>query len=396
MPLYLANFLQGFVLWYTIEKLFMRHIGFDDAGIGIMVAAYSAIMLLVETPSGILADRWSRRGMLVVASVVLAIASWVGGISQGIPMYMVSAGCWGVFFALYSGTYDSMVYDTLLETKGHATDYERYYGRMKVADSLALVVGSILGGVLATQWGLRSPYFLTIPFALVSIVPLVLFKEPELHKKHAAALLTHHVRDTFRAVTQKGQVVYVVSALVLLSATSYALFEFAQLWMIALAMPVAAFGLANGLLLGTIGVGGVLTSWLKLHRQRAMQMTLLCMGMAGIGLAVWRSAVPVVALQLVLSAGATALVVVFTGMLHDALPSQVRAGASSAVSTLTRVIIIPLALLFGLVSRTQDVFHAAWIFVVLLGVTFLVATKIHMTPKAVATADKSDVEEYQK
>jgi hypothetical protein len=198
MPLYLANFLQGFVLWYTIEKLFMRHIGFDDAGIGIMVAAYSAIMLLVETPSGILADRWSRRGMLVVASVVLAIASWVGGISQGIPMYMVSAGCWGVFFALYSGTYDSMVYDTLLETKGHATDYERYYGRMKVADSLALVVGSILGGVLATQWGLRSPYFLTIPFALVSIVPLVLFKEPELHKKHAAALLTHHVRDTFR------------------------------------------------------------------------------------------------------------------------------------------------------------------------------------------------------
>ena len=115
LPLYVAAFFQGFVLWYTIEKLFMRSIGFDDAGIGIMVAGYSVVMLLIETPSGILADRWSRKGVLMVASVALAASSLVCGISDSIPFYLVGAGLWGIFFAFYSGTYDSMVYDTLLE-----------------------------------------------------------------------------------------------------------------------------------------------------------------------------------------------------------------------------------------------------------------------------------------
>ncbi len=39
LPLYVAAFLQGFVLWYAVEKLFMRSIGFDDAGIGLMINA---------------------------------------------------------------------------------------------------------------------------------------------------------------------------------------------------------------------------------------------------------------------------------------------------------------------------------------------------------------------
>jgi MFS family permease len=70
-PLYAAAFFHGFVLWYAIEKLFMHTIGFNDTGIGVMVAAYCAVILLAETPTGILADRWSRKGILVLASVML-------------------------------------------------------------------------------------------------------------------------------------------------------------------------------------------------------------------------------------------------------------------------------------------------------------------------------------
>src|ERR1700733_15307254 len=90
-PFYAAVLLQGCVLWYAVEKLFMRSIGFDDAGIGIMVAFYSAIMLLVETPSGILADRWSRKGVLIIGSFLLAGSSLGGGVSHGVAMYLVAA-----------------------------------------------------------------------------------------------------------------------------------------------------------------------------------------------------------------------------------------------------------------------------------------------------------------
>ena len=53
----------------------MTEIGFDAASIGVMAAAYAALVPIIEIPSGILADRWSRRGVLVIAAVALALTS---------------------------------------------------------------------------------------------------------------------------------------------------------------------------------------------------------------------------------------------------------------------------------------------------------------------------------
>ena len=38
----------------------MSEIGFDPASVGVMAAAYAAVVPIIEIPSGILADRWSR------------------------------------------------------------------------------------------------------------------------------------------------------------------------------------------------------------------------------------------------------------------------------------------------------------------------------------------------
>src|SRR5215211_7385083 len=112
LPLHLAAFLQGVLLWLPVEKLFMTEIGFNAATTGVMAAVYAAVVPIVEVPSGILADRWSRRGVLVVSSVALTLVSLLGGLSQNVVMYMLSAVVLGVYFAMYSGTMESVVYDT--------------------------------------------------------------------------------------------------------------------------------------------------------------------------------------------------------------------------------------------------------------------------------------------
>jgi MFS family permease len=115
-PLYAAVFLQNLALWVPIEKLFMTSIGFNPASIGAMAAVYAVVVL--EVPSGVLADRWSRRGVLVLASIAAIISVLIGGLSQSVAVYMVSAAFLGVFFALQSGTLESVVYDTVLEETG--------------------------------------------------------------------------------------------------------------------------------------------------------------------------------------------------------------------------------------------------------------------------------------
>src|SRR5688572_27852223 len=84
LPLHVAVVLQGVNLWVPVEKLFMDEIGFDPASVGIMAAAYAAVVPALEVPSGILADRWSRRGVLVLATLALLVSSTIGGFSHDV------------------------------------------------------------------------------------------------------------------------------------------------------------------------------------------------------------------------------------------------------------------------------------------------------------------------
>ena len=76
--------MQGLILWVPVEKLFMSEIGFTPASVGVMAAAYAAVVPLLEVPSGILADRWSRNRLMVLACVALLASSAIGGLSQNV------------------------------------------------------------------------------------------------------------------------------------------------------------------------------------------------------------------------------------------------------------------------------------------------------------------------
>ena len=101
-PLYAGAFLQNVTLWVPVEKLFMTSIGFTTATIGVMAALYALVVPLLEVPSGVLADRWSRRGVLVVAMVALAGSVTVGGLSPDVGWYLAAAALLGVCTSRWS------------------------------------------------------------------------------------------------------------------------------------------------------------------------------------------------------------------------------------------------------------------------------------------------------
>jgi MFS family permease len=129
LPLQIAVGLQGVLLWVPVEKLFMTEIGFDARSVAIMAAAYAAVVPLLEVPSGILADRWSRSYVMVCASIALIASSLLGGLSANVATYVVAAMLLGAYFALNSGTVDSIVYDVVLEETGSSDVYETWIGR---------------------------------------------------------------------------------------------------------------------------------------------------------------------------------------------------------------------------------------------------------------------------
>jgi MFS family permease len=362
-PLHAAVFLQGCMLWVPVEKLFQTGIGFDAAAIGLVAAAYSALLPMLELPTGILADRWSRRGVLMLASAALAASSLVGGLSHGVGSYFVAAMLLGVYFAGYSGTMDSVVYDTVLEELGDSAGYQRRIGRVRAVEAVALVTSSLLGGWIAGLLDARVTYFLTVPFAVASLVGYARFREPQLHRAAAPVPLRRHLAVTLAAITGRGRLLPIVTLSVLTALITQLVFEFGPLWLVALAVPAAAYGPYWAGLVSTLGVAGLLAGPLRLDRPAGAWTVAVGMIAAAVTLTVPVGPVAVTAAQITLALLAGLAAIRVSTVLHDAVPSAVRSGVASGVSTLGWLVFLPVALGFGMLSTAHGVRTAGWLLV---------------------------------
>jgi len=364
-PLHTAVFLQGFMLWVSVEKLFMTELGFDAAAVGVMAAAYSALVPLLELPTGILADRWSRRGVLILSSVAITLGALFGGLSQNVTTYVISALLFGVYVACYSGTLDSVVYDTVLEETGDGADFQRRLGRVQAVEAVALVISALAGGWVAGLLEPRVAYFLTVPFALASIGGYALFREPRLHRAAEPVALRRHLALTVRAVTRRGRLLPIVTLGVLAAVISQLVFEFGPLWLVALAVPAAAYGPYWAGLVSTLGFGGLLAGRLRLDRPVNAWAAAGAMTVAALLLTADTGLVAVTAAQVTLALLTGLAAIHVSAVLHDAVPSAIRSGVASGVSSLSWLAFLPVALGFGALSTAQGVHRAGWMLVAL-------------------------------
>lgn len=361
-PVYVAAFLQNVALWVPIEKLFMTDIGFDNGSVAAMAAAYAAVVPLLEVPSGILADRWSRRGVVLIAQSALIVSVVIGGLSPNVGVYIVAALFLGVFFAMQSGTFESIAYDTVMEETGNSTVFERTIGRIRFIESAGLVVSALVGGLVAEVIPLRATYFLTAPFVVVAAVAVLRFREPRLHRAEESEPLRQQVTATYRALLERGAVRPIVTLLVLTAFLLQAILEFGPLWMVALAASAGLYGPHWAGLMAALGLGGLLGGRLALTRPVTAAVIGAAIVASSVALATSRVIGIVVIAQILLVLLVVAVSIPITGRLHDTLPSTIRAGVASGVGTLTWLVFLPLALLFGAVSDRSGVHDAGWIF----------------------------------
>lgn len=367
-PVYVAAFSYNIALWVPIEKLFMTSIGFNAATVGIMAAVYAGVVPLLETPSGILADRWSRRGVSLVALAALVVSVTIGGLSQNVASYLVAALFLGVFLAMQSGTFDSIVYDAVLEETGDSGAFERVVGRLRLVESVGLVVSALAGGAIAAVLPLRATYFLTIPFIVVAGIAVVLLREPRLQRSDDPMPLRRQITTTYRTILDRGRLRPVVVLIVLTSLLVQVMIEFGPLWMVALAAPAILYGPHWAGLTAGLGLGGLLGSRRGFTSRWVIILVGVVMVACTTALVLIREVVVVIIAQLLLTMLVVALSIPLLRRLHDSIPSSIRAGVASGVSTLSWLTFIPFALAIGFISNAAGVQASGWLLVAVAAV----------------------------
>lgn len=358
IPLYAFFFLGGVLLWVPIEKLFLVEIGFTPQTIGVMAAAYAALVPLLEVPSGILADRWSRKGVLMIGNLGMFGSALVGGLSTNVSTYIAAAMLLSIYFAMQSGTFDAIVYDTVLEETGSSDRFESVIGRARLAESTALVLGALAGGALAAATEPRVTYFATLPFLLAAMACLLAFREPVLHQQAESRSLREHVSVTASTLRHDPRLLPIAALLIISGLVTTTLFEFGPLWLVDGEAGAAAYGPMWAALMAALGVGGLLAGRVRFDSRSTQAVVAMALLGASAVLVLSRSLLLVTAAQVLLVTLTVTLAIFVTKLLHDGVASDIRSGVASGVGAATWTVFLPFALVFGWVSEHWGV-HTA-------------------------------------
>lgn len=361
LPLYVGKFFLNFVLWYSIEKLFMKSLGFDSLTVSLMAIVCSITSVFMEIPSGIIADRWSRKGSMILAGALLGASSFMAGISQSALLYAIAVGIHGIYEAFSSGTGAAMIYDTLLEEQGNARNYRRALGKYEMVGGIALITGAFAGGVVG-EYSLATTFILTVIPAVISMFCHFIYRDAKIYQELTDERLIDHIKGTFKSVFGSRQLMWMMTVMMLIFVTHKLNREFYQLWYVTLLLPALLFGVAGSVIEGLGGIGGFLVKFLDSRRMNLAAIVLLVA--MSIITSVSHNLWIIILAQAVLALISGALIFSVTAQIQHRLPSKYRAGSGSVINAVGRIIFVPCALVFGILSN-ESIFLASWILVIL-------------------------------
>lgn len=157
-----------FVPLYAVYALLFEDAGLTPASISIGFAAWSATAVVFEVPSGALADRVSRRGLLVASTLLRAAGFTVWLAAPGLAGVVAGFVLWGMSGAASSGTWQALVWDELARL-GRTDAYTTVTARMAQAEGVAIVVALLGAAPLVAAFGLVGVGVISIALHVVTI-----------------------------------------------------------------------------------------------------------------------------------------------------------------------------------------------------------------------------------
>ena len=172
--------------------------------------------------------------------------------------------------------------------------------------------------------------------------------------------MRNHIAVTYRTIARHGAVLPLIILGALTSLTLQVIFEFGPLWLVALAAPAVLFGPYWASLMSAGGLGGLLADKIRMTKPKSVLVVVALMLAASVVLTTtgWVVAVIVAQVVLVLLLGIAGIHA--GAMLHDAVPSAIRAGVASGAGTISWIGFLPFALTFGWVTQQYGMHASGW------------------------------------
>ncbi|MEU8183988.1 MFS transporter [Micromonospora sp. NPDC049047] len=173
-------------LLIPVMVLLMQERGLSLPQIGLAFTAQGLLVLMLELPTGGLADALGRRPVLIVAGTLSLVSLSLFAVADSFWMFFLVYAVQGIYRALDSGPLESWYVDATLAADPSA-EYERGLGHAGAVSGAAIGAGALLSGGLVALGRIGPVSALTVPVlaaivaqavALVALLVLLVEQRP--------------------------------------------------------------------------------------------------------------------------------------------------------------------------------------------------------------------------
>jgi MFS family permease len=240
---YLATASYEFIFAYAIYTIFFNLRGMSIFQISMLMILWCVSSLVLEVPTGALADTWSRRKMMALAPLIksLCFVAWFYA-GHNFWLFALGFGLWSLGSSFKSGTSEALLYDTHVYY-GKTTEYEKTISRQRFYLELALGFSVISGGFIAAYRMDLAILLSVVPLLFSAVIAWQLEDTPRTELR-AQVHYWQHMRLAFREIARNRLLIYLIVYAAAVDVFG-ALEEYDQLYYRLVGIPIAIFGIIS-------------------------------------------------------------------------------------------------------------------------------------------------------
>lgn len=238
---YLASTLAYFAFFTPIIQLFYLDHKLTITQIALLGVTWGVVRIILEVPSGILADKWGRKRVFAISSLFAILQVLTLIYATTFWHFFLASIFFGISFSFLSGTNISLFYDTLKQIKREA-EFEKLWARQEIYQQISLVVAFLSSGFLY-KFSPLLPFQLSLIFLIVSFIVVLTFKEPEYHKQIEETNVFTHFTSSMKFIFENDSLRNIMIFSVIFCIGSDLSYYYGQIYLKQLALPIVLFGI---------------------------------------------------------------------------------------------------------------------------------------------------------
>lgn len=367
------KFFDDLIFIYPLYALMFKDNGLSIFDISLLFTLWSLTTFLMEIPSGILSDKFSRKSLIISGQLLRVIGYSLWIIFPNFYGFLAGVILWGIKSSFTNSSVSAFVYD-IMKKNNSQNNYVSFNGKLKSVSLFAVVLSSLIADYII-PFGYSLVLILSIVNLFLSLLFIYNIKEEKvLSLEKVSNNYIEPLKQGFKIIMNNNYLLRVILFSSTILATTITLDEFFPIFANTLGIEKNSLGLFIAFITSFQALASFIANNFKSYSDITYNFLYIIGGLLLILVGLIFNVLPLSMIMLLTFLFLfSVLDVVFEGKLHNQISSDIRATVLSVKNFISEIMVMASFMLYGLSGNLSFgiTFIGLGLFIVLTGSIFL-------------------------